>query len=284
MTMGAHGNSADAARREGSHRSWSRAGTGPSLPVRAGDSDVPGGLPHPRRVLTVEGVTRSFSTGLWPRRRRIQVLRGADLTVDAGEVVGLVGENGSGKSTLMKVIVGALAAQAGTVAVAGAVGYCPQQPQLYPRLTCREHLDLFAAAYRLPRSLLTARTEELLEVLNFARYADTRADRLSGGTTAKLNLSLALLHDPELLLLDEPYAGFDWETYQTFWTLVEERRRSGVSVLIVSHFVADTERFDRIVRLGDGRTTSSTVRSTPSRETAPQATVPAVRGESGGAR
>lgn len=280
--MVAHGNTADETRTPGRYRSPHGAGTGPGPQAGVGDVDEREGWAPQRRVLTVEGVTRSFATGLWPRRRRIPVLRGADLTVDAGEVVGLVGENGSGKSTLMKVIVGALAAQAGRVDVAGAIGYCPQQPQLYPRLTCREHLDLFAAAYRLPRSLLTERTTELLDVLNFARYADTRADRLSGGTTAKLNLSLALLHNPELLLLDEPYAGFDWETYQTFWTLVEKRRRTGVSVLIVSHFVADTERFDRIVRLRDGRTTSSTVASKT--ESAREAEAASAHRESGGVR
>jgi ABC-type multidrug transport system ATPase subunit len=79
-----------------------------------------------------------------------------------------------------------------------------------------------------------------------------RADRLSGGTLAKLNLGLALLADPEVLLLDEPYAGFDWDTYLKFWQLVAHRRATGRSVLIISHFVADEERFDRIVELHDG--------------------------------
>ena len=203
-------------------------------------------------VLQVRGVTRAFATGAWPRRRHAVVLRGVDLSVAPGEVVGLVGENGSGKSTLMKVIVGALPAQSGTVTVTGTFGYCPQLPQLYPRLTCREHLDLFAAAYRLPWPILARRRDELFEELNFVRYADTRADRLSGGTVAKLNLAVALLAEPDLLLLDEPYAGFDWETYQTFWTMLAQRRLAGTGVLIISHFVADTERFDRIVHLKDG--------------------------------
>lgn len=81
----------------------------------------------------------------------------------------------------------------------------------------------------------------------------TRADQLSGGTLAKLNLALALLADPDVLLLDEPYAGFDWDTYQKFWTLVAERRRAGRSVLIISHFVVDEDRFDRIIDLRDGQ-------------------------------
>ena len=94
---------------------------------------------------------------------------------------------------------------------------------------------------------------DLYEALGFERYATTRADRLSGGTLAKLNLTLAMLADPPVLLLDEPYAGFDWDTYLKFWDLVGRRRDDGRSVLIISHFVADQQRFDRIVKLCDGR-------------------------------
>ena len=83
-------------------------------------------------------------------------------------------------------------------------------------------------------------------------YASTRADELSGGTLAKLNLTLALLADPDLLLLDEPYAGFDWDTYLKFWTLVADRRARRRSVLIISHFIVDEDRFDRIVEVRDG--------------------------------
>jgi ABC-2 type transport system ATP-binding protein len=75
---------------------------------------------------------------------------------------------------------------------------------------------------------------------------------LSGGTLAKLNLGLALLADPDVLLLDEPSAGFDWDTYQRFWILVEERRAAGRTVLIISHFVVDEDRFDRILDIRDG--------------------------------
>ncbi len=90
--------------------------------------------------------------------------------------------------------------------------------------------------------------------MGFGAWRATRAEELSGGTAAKLNLSLALLADPDILLLDEPYAGFDWDTYQRFWALTAERRAAGRSVLVISHFVTDEERFDRIVELRDGRT------------------------------
>ena len=100
-------------------------------------------------VLTVDGVTKSFSSGPPWHRRRVEVLRGASLEVRPGELVGLVGENGSGKSTLMQVIVGLLSRDAGTLSAPARLGYCPQQPLLWDKLTVDEHFELFARAYAL---------------------------------------------------------------------------------------------------------------------------------------
>ena len=205
-------------------------------------------------VLTATGIEKAYRTGVWPLQHARQVLHAADLNLQPGEVVGLVGENGSGKSTLMKILVGSLSADAGTVTRRGRLGYCPQEPVVYERLTCDEHFELFARAYSMaPAAAHTARAD-LYASLGFERYARIRADQLSGGTLAKLNLALALLADPEILLLDEPYAGFDWDTYLRFWELVAVRRTRGRTVLIISHFVTDEERFDRIVQLHDGQT------------------------------
>ncbi len=207
--------------------------------------------------LSAIGVTKSYWRGVWPRRREIPVLRGADLSVGAGEVVGLAGENGSGKSTLMKILVGALAADDGRVIISGRMGYCPQEPILYERLTCDEHLDLFGVAYGMNHDEVEAAATNLYDALGFNRWRTRRAETLSGGTRAKLNLSLALLSDPDVLLLDEPYAGFDWETYLKFWELTAARRAAGRSVLVISHFVTDHERFDRVVELREGRTSAT---------------------------
>ncbi len=204
-------------------------------------------------VLTATGIGKSFRRGGWPFAARQIVLRGVDLALCPGEVVGMVGENGSGKSTVMKVLVGELRPDTGTVTRSGLLGYCPQQPVIYERLTCDEHIELFARAYRMTREDQQRAQRELYAALGFEPYARTRADRLSGGTLAKLNLTLALLADPAVLLLDEPYAGFDWDTYLKFWELVAHRRAAGRSVLIISHFVADEHRFDRILELRDGK-------------------------------
>ncbi len=181
------------------------------------------------------------------------MLRGVDLDLYPGEIVGLVGENGSGKSTVMQILVGSLAADEGSVQRPTSLGFCPQEPILYERLTCDEHFELFAHAYGMAPTETEAARSGIYDTLGFARWAAVRVAELSGGTRAKLNLGLALLSDPDVLLLDEPYAGFDWDTYLRFWDLTDERRDRGRSLLIISHFITDEHRFDRVYDLREGR-------------------------------
>ncbi|MGE5282800.1 MAG: ATP-binding cassette domain-containing protein [Chloroflexota bacterium] len=204
-------------------------------------------------ILNAAGIEKSFHRGVPPRRRRVEVLRGASLAVRRGELVGLVGENGSGKSTLMKIVVGLLERDGGTVERAGKLGYCPQIPLLWEKLTVDEHFELFARAYELGAGDAAAATDALLGELQFERYRGYRIEDLSGGTRQKLNLALALMHSPDLLLLDEPYSGFDWETYLRFWEMSERRRDEGMGILIVSHLISERERLDRVYELREGR-------------------------------
>jgi ABC-type multidrug transport system ATPase subunit len=205
-------------------------------------------------VLRADDVRKSFHRGVWPRRRTVEILKGASLEVCDGELVGLVGENGSGKSTLMQIVVGLLGANGGSVSQPGRLGYCPQLPMLWDKLTVDEHFELFARAYDLDDTARDQAVEGLFEELQFERYRAYRVEELSGGTRQKLNLALALMHDPDLLLLDEPYSGFDWETYVRFWEMSERRRDNGMGILIVSHLLAERERLDRVYELRDGRT------------------------------
>jgi ABC-type multidrug transport system ATPase subunit len=191
--------------------------------------------------LEVQDVHHSYGTR--------SVLRGIDIALPPGRLVGIVGENGTGKSTLLKVLSGELRPHRGVVRHRGRFGYCPQQVILNDAFTVRQHLNFFAAAYAVPD---LRRAEETMEILRFSEYADERVATLSGGTRQKLNLTLAVMHDPQVLLLDEPYQGFDWETYLRFWDLVAQFRDSGGSVLVVSHLAYDTDRLDQVWRLRDG--------------------------------
>ncbi|WP_345471814.1 ABC transporter ATP-binding protein [Actinoallomurus oryzae] len=183
---------------------------------------------------------------------RHQVLRGADLTVDPGQLVAVVGENGAGKSTLLKALAGTLATDSGRIEVSGTLGYCPQDPVVSDNLTVDQHLRYFAAAHHLPD---LRRGNELIDRLGYAQYRHQAAGALSGGTRQKLNLTLALLHDPDLLLLDEPYQGFDWDTYLRFWDLVSDLRARGKAIVIITHLVFEQDRFDQLADLTSGRLT-----------------------------
>lgn len=205
-------------------------------------------------VLRAEEIRKTFHHGVPPRRRAVEVLKGASLMVCRGELIGLVGENGSGKSTLMQIMVGLSGRDGGSVWEEGRLGYCPQQPMLWDKLTVDEHFELFARAYHLSDQTRGRSVDGLLEELQFERYRHYRVEELSGGTRQKLNLALALMHDPHILLLDEPYSGFDWETYVRFWEMAERRRDQGMGILIVSHLLAERGRLDRVYELRAGRT------------------------------
>src|SRR5512132_1353509 len=143
-----------------------------ALTTTAGHGDKPA-------VLRVRGLVKSFHRGLPPRRRTIEVLKGADLEIRAGELVGLVGENGSGKSTLMQIVVGLLKRDAGEVERRERVGYCPQVPMVWEKLTVHEHFELFAEAYGLEDGAGMEAEQSLLGELQFERYRDYRVEELS---------------------------------------------------------------------------------------------------------
>ena len=193
-------------------------------------------------ALAARGICKSFG------RRR--VLASLDLEVAAGEMVAVVGENGTGKTTLLRILAGDLRPDAGSVAIRGRPGYCPQTVILDEALTVGQNLRYFQAAYGIGH---TGRAEELIERLGYAGCRDQRAGTLSGGTKQKLSLTLALMHDPPVLLLDEPYQGFDWQTYLAFWEMAGELRDRGTATVVISHLVFEQERFDRICHLRDGR-------------------------------
>jgi len=196
--------------------------------------------PGPLRVQVID-VAKSYGAK--------RVLHAVSMEVRAGEAVAITGENGAGKSTLLGLCAGLVRADAGSVRVDGAVGYCPQEPGLFDLLTADEHLTLFGPARGLGRQEAVAQGRLLLGELGFPVGDRSQARRLSGGARQKLNLALALLGGVDVLLLDEPYQGFDHGSYVSFWEHVERWRAQGVAVVIVTHLLSDLALVDRVVEL-----------------------------------
>jgi ABC-type multidrug transport system ATPase subunit len=203
-------------------------------------------------VLEAQRIRKSFG------HRR--VLTGVDRAVEPGEMAAVVGEIGSGKSTLLRILAGDLRLDAGGVLTHGRLGYCPQAVVLDDALTVDQHIRYFQAAYQIAAA---DRAEELIGRLGYAASRHQPAGTLSGGTRQKLSLTLALLHDPAVLLLDEPYQGFDWETYLAFWDLAGELRAAGTATLVITHLVFEQQRFDRVWHLASGRIAEGEARHAP---------------------
>lgn len=196
----------------------------------------------PEPVLRPQDLYKSFG--------RRKVLKGVNFSVYPGSLVGIVGENGAGKSTLLRILAGELRPNQGNVYRYGTMGYCPQTVILNDALTVNQHLNFFRAVYNISD---LRRANELVEMLGYQEYRQQLVGTLSGGTKQKLNLTLALMHQPQLLLLDEPYQGFDWETYLCFWNLATELRERGCALLVISHLFFEQARFDEVYCLQEGQ-------------------------------
>lgn len=197
-------------------------------------------------ILQAKNITKSF--------RSIKVLKNVSFGIRKSEIAGISGENGSGKSTLLKILVGLMKSDSGNYKIKSRLGYCPQEMLLYERLTVYENFRYFATAYdiRITKENIEELFHNVLNGFNFTICKNKIVSELSGGTKQKLNLAIALINNPGLLILDEPYSGFDWETYLYFWELTERFKSEGKSILIVSHFIHDYKRFDRLFKLSCG--------------------------------
>lgn len=198
-------------------------------------------------ILKVENIAKAFGNN--------QVLKNVSFEMNPSSLFGIVGENGSGKSTLLKIIVGEWKPDRGIISIGSRLGYCPQNTLLFSQLTVDENLKYFAVAYGVEKSQLINQSEALMNFFNFKKYRKDRIANLSGGTQQKLNLAIALLHQPKLLILDEPYSGFDWDTYLRFWDYTNQLRKEGCAILIVTHLLTEKNRFDRVFNLENGQLT-----------------------------
>ncbi len=208
-------------------------------------------------AVELRGLTRAFGA--------LTAVDGLSFTVEPGELFGLVGPDGAGKTTTLRMLAGVLRPTAGDahllgVSVArdpervkGSIAYMSQRFGLYADLTVLENLHFYADLYRVPRCERAARLERLFEFSGLSPFAGRLAGKLSGGMKQKLGLSCALVHEPEVLLLDEPTFGVDPVSRRELWLIVHEMVGRGVTAVVSTAYLDEAERFDRLALIHRGR-------------------------------
>jgi lipooligosaccharide transport system ATP-binding protein len=209
-------------------------------------------------AIRLRGVVKRFGA--------LTAVDGLDLDVPAGQCVGLLGPNGAGKSTTMKALTAQVIADEGEIEVLGyrlpgdskqaraEMGVVPQLDNLDVSLTVEQNLLVFAHLYRVPKQRRRASIDRALAMANLVERRASRVDELSGGMRRRLLIARALLHEPRLVLLDEPTVGLDPQVRQELWALIDRLRSEGVSILMSTHYIEEAERLcDQVTIMSHGR-------------------------------
>lgn len=209
-------------------------------------------------MLQAKGLSKKFGDH--------QAVDGVDLDIPKGSCYGLLGPNGAGKTTTISMLVGVLAPDAGTVSLDGAtvrptdpafknrIGFVPQDLALYDELTGEENLRFFGMLYGLSGDALKRRIDAALGLANLRDRAKDRVGEYSGGMKRRLNIAVALLHDPDLIVLDEPTVGVDPQSRNAIFDALETLRADGKTLLYTTHYMEEVERLcDRIAIMDNGR-------------------------------
>ncbi|OYW39376.1 MAG: nodulation factor ABC transporter ATP-binding protein NodI [Hydrogenophilales bacterium 12-61-10] len=209
-------------------------------------------------MLKVRGLTKKYG--------ETEVVRGLDLSVRRGECFGLLGPNGAGKTTTLRLLLGLTEPDSGSIEIAGIavpqqaraarmkVGVVPQMDNLDPDFSVRENLLAYGRYFGMSRAAVTARVPMLLDFAGLASKADAQITQLSGGMKRRLTLARALVHDPEILFLDEPTTGLDPQARHLIWQGLRRLIAEGKTIVLTTHFMDEAERLsDRLAILDHGR-------------------------------
>ena len=214
-------------------------------------------------AIETRGLTKVYAT---PQEGTVEALRGLDLCCERGEIFGLLGANGAGKTTTLRILATILSPTSGSASVDGVdvasdplevrrrIGFLSGSTGLYPRLSVRETLDYFGRLHGLAAGRLDQRVDELLGVFDLRELAHRRCGALSTGQKQRVSIARAVLHDPPVLILDEPTTGLDVLAAGAMIDFVESRRAAGCCVLFSTHVLSEAERLcDRIGVIHGGR-------------------------------
>lgn len=212
---------------------------------------------HPDPIIAVDGLTRRFGS--------FTAVDAVSFDVMPGEILGFLGANGAGKTTAIRMLTGLLAPTEGTASVSGydvytqseqikrTIGYMSQRFSLYESLTVRENIQFYGGIYGLSKKEIGNRTERLVGRLGLGHALNTRIRDLPLGWRQKLAFSVAVLHEPTVVFLDEPTGGVDPVTRRQFWGLMYEQAEQGVTVFVTTHYMDEAEYCDRVSIMVDGR-------------------------------
>ncbi|QGH33339.1 ATP-binding cassette domain-containing protein [Gracilibacillus salitolerans] len=206
------------------------------------------------KILEMNEISLSFG--------KESVLKNINLSVERGEIFGLLGPSGAGKTTLVKVIVGIIEADKGTVFVQGnkmpslklmrSIGYMSQSDALYHELSAKENLDFFATLYGLKKKKREKIINKAAEIVNLSEALNKEVRHYSGGMKRRLSLAASFMHTPRLLILDEPTVGIDPVLRQSIWEEFRRLKESGVTIIVTTHVMDEADKCDRLAMLRDG--------------------------------
>ena len=212
--------------------------------------------PSESPIIVTQALTRDF--------KKTRAVNSLDLTINAGELFGLVGPDGAGKTTTLRLLAGLLSITDGSATVAGfdlgtkaetikpLIGYMAQQFSLYSELSVLENLQFFADLYDVPLTELKERTQRLLEFADLTEFERRRAGNLSGGMQKKLALACTLIHQPKILLLDEPTTGVDPISRREFWNILTELHLAGTTIIVSTPYMDEADRCSLVGLMYEG--------------------------------
>ncbi|MGP4075336.1 ABC transporter ATP-binding protein [Halobacillus sp. K22] len=206
-------------------------------------------------VVQMNGISHQFG--------KTTILQDINLSIEKGEIFGLLGPSGAGKTTLVKMMTGILAPGKGEVFLNNELmpslkqmkkyGFMAQSDALYQELTARENLEFFASLYKLSKTKRKQRIQEVMDMVDLTKHLDQPVETYSGGMKRRLSLAAALVHEPEIIILDEPTVGIDPVLRQSIWQELYRLKEGGVTIIVTTHVMDEAEKCDRLAMLRDGK-------------------------------